>query len=132
MSQTVEVRFKGTRKAYFQWDEGEAPLRTDERVIVEVERGRDLGRVTAVGDLADKKCGGCSGCAVGGEPETAAEVAPKPVLRRATREDIRVHDENRRSEEDARRKVIERVRTHELQWKVSYTDWHWDRTKLTI
>ena len=27
MSQTVEVRFKGTRKEYFLWEDGEAPLR---------------------------------------------------------------------------------------------------------
>ena len=87
MSQTIEVRFKGTRKAYFLWNEAEVPLRAGESVVVEVERGRDLGRVTAVGDVADKKCGGgCSGCAVGGEAETSAEAAaPKPVIRRATR-----------------------------------------------
>ena len=134
MSQTIEVRFKGTRKAYFTWAEGEVPLRAGESVLVEVERGRDLGRVTAVGDVADKKCGGgCSGCAVGGDAEAAADTAaPKPVLRRATRDDLRVFDENRRSEEDARRKVIERVRTHDLLMKVSDTEWQWDRNKLTI
>jgi len=65
--------------------------------------------------------------------ETPAEPPPpKPVLRRATRDDLRVHDENRRSEEDARRKVIERVRTHDLVMKVSDTEWQWDRNKLTI
>ena len=65
MSQTVEVRFKGTRKAYFLWP-GEDPLRTGEAVVVEVERGSDLGYVTAVGDLEAKKCGGCSGCSTTG------------------------------------------------------------------
>ena len=132
MSQTIEVRFKGTRKAYFTWAEADAPLRVGDAVLVEAERGRDLGRITAVGDVAEKKCaGGCSGCAVGGDA-TAAESAPKPVVRRATREDLRVHDENRRSEDDARRKVIERVRTHDLLMKVSDTEWQWDRNKLTI
>ena len=43
-----------------------------------------------------------------------------------------MHDENRRSEDDARRKVIERVRTHGLVMKVSDTEWQWDRNKLTI
>ena len=43
-----------------------------------------------------------------------------------------MHDENRRSEDDARRKVIERVRTHDLVMKVSDTEWQWDRNKLTI
>jgi cell fate regulator YaaT (PSP1 superfamily) len=132
VSQTVEVRFKGTRKAYFLWDDATAPLRVGHPVVVEVERGRDLGRVTAVGDVASKKCGSsCSGCAVGGD--AAVEAAPlKPVLRRATPEDLRTHDEIRLSEEDARRKVIQRVRTHDLVMKVSDTEWQWDRSKLTI
>jgi len=131
--QTVEVRFKGTRKAYFVWQDPDAPLRVGEAVLVEVERGRDFGRVTAVGDVAEKKCGGgCSGCAVGGDAEAAEPPAPKAVVRRATPDDQRVHDENRVSEEDARRKVIERVRTHALVMKVSDTEWQWDRTKLTI
>ncbi|MFL5492952.1 MAG: stage 0 sporulation family protein [Gemmatimonadales bacterium] len=131
MSQTVEVRFKGTRKAYFLWDEA-APLRIGQTVVVEVERGRDLGRVTAVGDVASKKCGSsCSGCAVGSDP--AVEAAPlKSVLRPATPEDLRTHDEIRLSEEDARRKVIQRVRSHDLVMKVSDTEWQWDRSKLTI
>ena len=131
MSQTIEVRFKGTRKAYFTWADEAAPLRVGEAVLVEVERGRDLGRITAVGDVAAKKCaGGCSGCAVG--DAAPADEAPKPVLRRASRDDCRVHDENRLDEDDARRKVIERVRTHNLVMKVSDTEWQWDRNKLTI
>jgi cell fate regulator YaaT (PSP1 superfamily) len=132
MSQTVEVRFKGTRKAYFVWEDTESPIRTGEAVLVEVERGRDFGRVTAVGDVAAKKCaGGCTGCAVG-EAAPAEAAPPKPVLRRATRDDLRVHDENRLDEDDVRRKVLDRVRTHGLVMKVSDTEWQWDRNKLTI
>lgn len=131
MPQTVEVRFKGTRKAYFAWEDEADPLRVNDAVIVEVERGRDLGRVTAVGDAATKKCStGCSGCAVG---ETAEEPAvPKLVVRRATAEDLKVHREMRSSEEDVRRKVIQRVQAHDLLMKVSDTEWQWDRNKLTI
>lgn len=131
MPQTIEVRFKGTRKAYFVWDDEADPIRVKEAVVVEVERGRDLGRVTAVGDMAAKKCGtGCSGCAVG---ETAEEpAAPKPVVRRATPDDLKIHREIRGSEEDVRQKVIQRVRAHDLLMKVSDTEWQWDRNKLTI
>jgi cell fate regulator YaaT (PSP1 superfamily) len=130
MGQTVEVRFKGTRKSYFVWDDESDPLRIKDVVVVEVERGRDLGRVTAVGDTAAKKCGSCSGCAVG---EAAEEPAPiKPVVRRATADDLKTHQEIRLSEEDVRQKVIQRVRAHELLMKVSDTEWQWDRNKLTI
>ncbi len=129
MSQTVEVRFKGTRKAYFLWS-GEEPLRSSEAVVVEAERGRDLGHVTAVGDLAEKKCGGCSGCST-----SAAAEEPEPlkqVVARASAEDVRQHEEVRRSDDEARRKVMQRVRAHELAMKVSDTEWQWDRNKLTI
>jgi cell fate regulator YaaT (PSP1 superfamily) len=130
MSQTVEVRFKGTRKAYFVWEDEADPIRPKEPVVVEVERGRDLGRVTAVGDMAAKKCGSCTSCAVG---EVAEEPAPlKPVLRRATPEDLKVHHDIRLSEEEVRQKVIQRVRAHDLLMKVSDTEWQWDRSKLTI
>jgi cell fate regulator YaaT (PSP1 superfamily) len=130
MPQTIEVRFKGTRKAYFLWDHEDDPLRIQDDVIVEVERGRDLGRVTATGDTAARKCGGCSGCSVG---EAAEEPAlPKPVVRRATAEDLKLHREIRGSEEEVRQKVIQRVRAHELLMKVSDTEWQWDRNKLTI
>jgi cell fate regulator YaaT (PSP1 superfamily) len=130
MGQTVEVRFKGTRKGYFVWEDEADPLRTKDAVVVEVERGRDLGRVTAVGDTASKKCGSCSGCAVG---DVAEEPAPmKSVVRRATAEDLKTHQELRLSEEDVRQKVIQRVRAHELLMKVSDTEWQWDGNKLTI
>ena len=129
MSLTVEVRFKGTRKAYFLWP-GEEPLRVGDAVIVEAERGRDLGHVTALGELAEKKCGGCTSCAtsaVAEEPEPL-----KRVLLRATPDDVKSHQEVRRSEEEARRKVMQRVRAHELAMKVSDTEWQFDRNKLTI
>jgi cell fate regulator YaaT (PSP1 superfamily) len=130
MSQTVEVRFKGTRKAYFVWEDEADPIRLKEPVIVEVERGRDFGRVTAVGDMAAKKCGSCTSCAVG---EVAEEPEPlKLVLRRATPEDLKAHQDIRLSEEEVRQKVILRVRAHDLLMKVSDTEWQWDRSKLTI
>jgi cell fate regulator YaaT (PSP1 superfamily) len=130
MNQTVEVRFKGTRKAYFTWGDDADPIRVNDCVVVEVERGRDLGRVTAIGDVASRKCNGCTSCAVGEAPAESPEL--KPVIRRATAEDIKLHQEIRLSEEDVRQKVIQRVRSHELLMKVSDTEWQWDRNKLTI
>jgi cell fate regulator YaaT (PSP1 superfamily) len=131
MPQTIEVRFKGTRKGYFVWADESDPIRIKEAVIVEVERGRDLGRVTAVGDLATKKCGtSCTSCSVGEQVEEPA--APKAVVRRATPDDLKIHREIRGSEEDVRQKVIQRVRAHDLLMKISDTEWQWDRNKLTI
>jgi cell fate regulator YaaT (PSP1 superfamily) len=129
--QTVEVRFKGNRKGFFTWSNEEEPLRLQEAVIVEAERGLDLGRVNSTGDVASKKCTSCAtGCATG---ESAAE-APviRPVARRASQEEIKSANDLRKGEEEVRRKVCERVKEHQLQMKVSDAEWQWDRNKLTI
>ncbi|HEX6090708.1 MAG TPA: regulatory iron-sulfur-containing complex subunit RicT [Gemmatimonadales bacterium] len=130
-TQTVEVRFKGTRKGYFLWSHPLEPLRVTEAVIVEADRGQDFGRISAIGDTAAKKCGSsCSGCAV---PDADGAAEPlRSIVRRATPDDVRTFNEVRRSEEEVRRKVIDRVRAHELLMKVSDTEWQWDRARLTI
>ncbi len=129
MPQTVEVRFKGNRKGLFDFTDPE-PLRLLDPVIVQAERGQDLGRVSAVGETALKKCGsGCAGCAVGEAPAAAPRMQ---VLRRATPEDVRRQEDLRRGEEDVRRAVLERVRTHGLLMKVSDAEWQWDGGKLTV
>ena len=124
MTAVIEVRFKGNRKEYFDWAPGEA-LQLDDPVIVEVERGQDLGRVSALGEVAVKKCTRCGACG-----------APSPVLpsivRRATADDMRHADELRRDEDTVRRHVRERVLHHALQMKVSDAEWQWDRRKLTV
>ena len=130
MPQTVEVRFKGTRKGFYRWQADDEPLRLNDPVLVEAERGQDFGRVSATGEKVEKKCaGGCNGCAVGTSPEDAAVRA---VVRRASQPDVAQANELRRHEEETRRTVVARVRHHGLDMKVSDTEWQWDRNKLTI
>ena len=96
---------------------------------MEAERGLDLGQVHTAGDVAEKKCAGaCSGCAIGSTPAPAM----RPVVRRASQEEIRTANELRQNEEEARRKVLEKVRHHSLDMKVSDAEWQWDRGKLTV
>jgi cell fate regulator YaaT (PSP1 superfamily) len=130
--QLVEVRFKGNRRGFYRWLDVEDPLHLEEPVIVEADRGLDLGRVQSAGETAAKKCGG--GCST--ECGTD-EAAPKPesepkVVRRASQEEIRQANELRKQEEEARRAVMERVKRHDLGMKISDTEWQWDRHKLTI
>lgn len=127
MPELVEVRFKGNRKEFYTWDNSRPPA-VGEPVIVEAERGVDLGTVSAAGELARRKCGiGCQGCAL------AAPKEPKgKVLRGASLEEARLASELRKAEDDVRRKVIERVQAHNLPMKVSDAEWQWDRKKLTV
>ncbi len=133
MTDVIEVRFKGNRKEFFTWPSAE-PLALHDSVIVEVDRGQDLGRVSAVGPVAAKKCAGsCSGCSLA---EAAAPPAPteplRSILRRATADDAALAEQLHREEEDIRRRVMERVKSHALPMKVSDAEWQWDRKKLTV
>ena len=128
MPTTVEVRFKGTRKDFFLWPDEAPPLRLQDPVIVESDRGLDLGRISATGDTAQAKCASaCSGCAVGETPAPA-----RKVLRLATQEEIRTANELRVGEEPVRQQIIERIRAHGLEMKAADTEWQWDRKKLTV
>jgi len=146
----LEVRFKGNRREYFTWpSEDTSPLRLDVPVIVEVERGQDFGVISALGEIAAKKCERCGACARGsglgaggsGSPESPApspeSQAPSPeplrsILRVATAEDRRIASELRLNEEEVRRTVRDRVRQHNLPMKASDAEWQWDKRKLTI
>ena len=97
-------------------------------MVVSLERGRDLGRVSAVGATALRKCGvGCDSCGPDSPPE-----AKGSVMRIASESEAHVGSELRKAEESVRRKVRERVAKHDLPMKVSDAEWQWDRKKLTV
>lgn len=131
MPQTIEVRFKGTRRGFYRWTDKENNPRLHDAVIVEAERGKDLGHISAVGEVALKKCGtACNGCSSSRAPKKPDK--PKAVLRYASSDEVNTSVHLRRSEEEVRRKVLERVKQHELAMKVSDAEWQWDRNKLTV
>jgi cell fate regulator YaaT (PSP1 superfamily) len=109
-------------------------------VIVESERGLDYGLVSATGAVAQQKCDRCQGCALNAEKEhgrgsEAPRHPPEPtrkVVRRASANDSRTHEELRKGEDDVRRKVREKASAHDLPMKVSDAEWQWDRNKLTV
>ncbi len=132
MESVVEVRFKGNRKEFFRWPEpaADAP-RLDLTVIVQVDRGEDLGCISAIGATAARKCGGCTGCAVGAGSRDPAP-PERTVLRLASAEDQRVAREQRVDEMAVRQAVAERAVQHGLGIKVTDAEWQWDRRKLTV
>ena len=112
----VEVGFKGNRRDFFACsDDG---IRSGEYVIVDVERGQDLGRVRSVGGVARSKCG------------SATDV--RSVVRRAEAHEVERLAMLRSDEERVRRTSRELVVKHALKMKVSETEWQWDRSKLII
>jgi cell fate regulator YaaT (PSP1 superfamily) len=127
--QTVEVRFKGNRRGFYDWPVATAPLRMNEAVLVSAERGLDLGRVNAVGDAALKKCCGCTSCTLGANDPVEGRPT---VVRRAGPKDIAQHQELRRNEDDVRRQIGERVQQYKLGMRISDAEWQWDKNRLTV
>jgi cell fate regulator YaaT (PSP1 superfamily) len=118
----AEIGFKGIRRDFYTC--ADPTLRVGEWVMVEVERGRDVGRVKAVGGVARQKCGAQEGAA---PPD-----AGMSVVRRASPEEVAQLAVMRADEERVRRTTREMVEQHGLKMKVSDAEWQWDRNKLTI
>lgn len=121
--QVVEILFKGKRRDYFT-SYLYPQARENEFVVVEADRGQDLGRVAAVDELAKRKCA-CAGCDEGTLPA-------QRVLRRAAQADVERALGLRSQEDEVRRQVREMVEDHDLKMKVSDAEWQWDRNKLII
>jgi cell fate regulator YaaT (PSP1 superfamily) len=118
----IEVAFRGNRKEFFGWD-GELPPTARTPVIVEADRGEDLGTVHAIGDLAAQRNAGCAhGC---GEPVRKA-------LRVATKRDVKQSESLQRANDEARQRAADKVREANLQMKISDAEWQWDKKKLTL
>ena len=122
MSGFAEVSFKGTRRGYFRFDA--LNLTPGDHVIVQADRGEDMGEVTAVGNIAERKCSSSGGCAT-----------PTPtlrVLRMAGSEEIGRARHKADDERRARRETRRHVARHGLKMKVTETEWQFDRKKLIV
>src|SRR5687767_14317156 len=75
--QTLEVTFKGNRKGYYIGED--ESLKVRDYVVVEAERGQDLGRITTIGGSAIRKCASCG---------PGSETPTLRVLRRAEPDEV--------------------------------------------
>jgi cell fate regulator YaaT (PSP1 superfamily) len=119
----IEVTFKANRRGYYASED--ISLSLNDYVIVEADRGEDLGRLTAAGAVAERKCSGCStGC--------AAPAPTQRIVRRALAGEVDRAVALRSDEPRVRRIAREKVVQHGLKMKVSEAEWQFDRNKLTI
>ena len=119
----AEISFKGNRKAYFGYTN--LDLRPDLHVIVEADQGKDLGKVTAVGAIAERKCSSSNGGCATPAPE-------KKVLRIAHSDDIGKSQTLREDEDRVRVEARKLVTKHQLSMKVTDAEWQFDRNRLTV
>src|SRR5215207_5133809 len=124
MPHLIEVAFKGNRKDFFLWDADEAPP-VKAAVIVDADRGEDLGFVHAYGELAEKRNAGTPhGYGSAGTSKKARRLATPAEVQRAA--ELRLQDE------EARRRAMERLKANDLVMKLSDAEWQWDQKKLTL
>ncbi|HEU4879498.1 MAG TPA: regulatory iron-sulfur-containing complex subunit RicT [Gemmatimonadaceae bacterium] len=124
MAHLVEVAFRGNRKEFFLWDYPDPPA-LKSAIIVDADRGEDLGYVHSLGELAQVRNGGCAhGC--------GTSAPTRKALRLATPKDTTTANDLVKQNEEARRKAMERVRANGLAMKLSDAEWQWDRKKLTF
>ncbi len=122
MAGFAEVRFKGTRKGYFAYET--LDLAPGAKVIVEADRGEDLGEITALGSIAERKCSSSGGC--------STPLPEMRVLRVALEaEGIRIQ-ELRADEIRVRTETRKLIAQHELNMKVTEAEWQFDKKKLII
>ena len=123
MTSFVEIQFKGTRRDYYA-NRG-LDIRPGAFVFVEADRGEDLGEVTALGSIAERKCSSSSGGCGSPTPD-------RKVLRFAKPSEVDRLDELRADEERVRTQAARLVVQHNLKMKVTEAEWQYDRKKLII
>lgn len=112
----VGIRFKSAGKKYY-FDPQQLSLQMYEKVVVETIRGYELGEVIeAVKEVEDS--------------ELIASL--KPVLRKATDEDIAAYEKNIADTKDAVNKIATHIKNNKLDMKLLGCEFTLDRTKLII
>ncbi|MBO6576522.1 MAG: stage 0 sporulation protein [Rhodothermales bacterium] len=118
----LEVQFKGGRKGFYR-KSPELDVQTGEQIIVEADRGVDLGTIHLSGEMVRIRLRSKSLDADGEFPE---------VVRRATGDDLQRWEENKEKETETfliGRRTIDRMG---LPMKLVDVEWQFDGKKVTF
>lgn len=114
MSEVVGVRFKEVGKIYY-FDPAGIELRNGDRVIVETVRGVECGEI-----------------AMGNKEINDEEITKplKPIIRLATREDLKIVEKNKEKEKNAFDICLKKIEAHGLEMKLVGVDYTFDSSKV--
>lgn len=115
-SKLVEVVFKGERRAIYR-NRLEIEINEGDYVLVEADRGQDLGKVSLIGALVKLKKG---------KGET------RSVIRLATEREVEANDKNRQKERDAFKLCKGRISEFGLEMKLVDVEIQFDGSKITF
>lgn len=114
MTKVIGVRFKNTGKSYY-FAPGNIEFEAGEYAIVETARGVECGEVVIANT----------------EVEDEAVVAPlKNVIRKATKKDLAVVEENHKKEQDAFKVCTEKITKHKLDMSLIDVEYTFDGSKI--
>ncbi|HGY54311.1 MAG TPA: hypothetical protein ENK44_01290 [Caldithrix abyssi] len=112
----LEVQFKGNKKEHY-FNPKNIKVKPGDYVIVEADKGIDLGCVTKIGRLVALS-------------EIRSE--PKNLIRKAGKEDLKHLEENRKKEALAFIVGREKIKKHNLNMKLVDVEYQYDQNKLTF
>ncbi|MBN1759938.1 MAG: stage 0 sporulation protein [Chitinispirillaceae bacterium] len=115
-SKVVEVVFKGERRAIYR-NRNDLEIAEGDFVVVEAERGQDLGKASLVGSLVKLKRG---------KGET------RSIIRMAVENDLEIHEKNKEKERGAFQICKEKIRHYNLDMKLVDVELQFDGSKLTF
>ncbi len=122
VSPVVEVEFKRKRKSIY-YNEKNFTLRLGDFVVVEVDRGLDLGKVCAVGRIALRKL----------EKTYHGQFPHFRVVRLATKSDLEKLRQNRADEPKAMVICRQQIQRHKLtEMNLVDAEWQFDRKRITF
>ena len=114
--ETVEVQFKRERKGYYL-NKDNLDIKVGDYVVVEVDRGEDLGRVAVIGELADRK-------------HSEKKSSLGKIRRFATQKEIESLEKVSDKEGEAFEICMKKVEEHQLDMKLVDTEWQFDGNKI--
>lgn len=116
MANVVGVRFRQAGKVYY-FDPGELEIEINEMVVVETSRGLELGQVVSKPQQVT---------------EEDIEKPLKPVIRKATPDDIEMAHSYENKEKDALEECNKLVERLKLEMKLLGAEYNLDGTRLTL
>ncbi|GHU83207.1 stage 0 sporulation protein [Clostridia bacterium] len=114
MTEIIGVRFKEVGKIYY-FDPDKTVLNTGDMVIIETARGIECGEVAMANKMIDDN----------------AIVHPlKKLIRKATAEDLRRVEDNKRKEQEALEICEKKVEQHNIDMKLVEVEYTFDNNKI--
>ena len=114
MIEVIGIRFNSAGKIYY-FDPAGIKFKYNDNVIVETSRGVEFGYVA----LENRQV------------KEEDIISPlKPILRKATENDIKQKEENKQKEKDAFNIALEKIREHKLEMKLINAEYTFDRGKI--